>query len=562
MTTTRKADEQVGARAPLAWARDLGDGTWSVDWKVPGADRYELYRRPDGADAGADGPSAPVAQAADVTGLTFATDGAGPGGEFAVVGLSDDSVVALSVVGFGEPGAKAKLGDALARWHRWGNLAPQDGNEKTPIGEKKVDIKNGVERTTQRYRLTKTPEELITFNPNNNALYPGAIVQAGPAIQHGYLVHAGIDPADRTDVRVSVDALVGGPSVPVPKPSYGTVSDAIKKMVQGKKKGSRDIVFRKTEGYSSTEVALELGVSAKYGGVSGSIDIEAKRSTQQNTVVAYLRERAFTASCDLGNPDSYIGETFTQQKLTELISRKSMDVDNPPVIVSNVIYGRILMFSFTSTSSETEINAALQASYTGFVDIDAKLKEHYQKIARNAKIEIISRGGPGHNVQELIVSGKISKYFDTAPDLDEYTVMGYTLHTLDGYPAKMSETTEYDRVSWGSGDNYTCTLFLGTVSTKIGNGDWQEVPKIEVRLDGSSWPQCHDDHPAQGNRRFDLHGNGDPFEVSVGPIPAGRITPHGMNWFAHGEQSGSGYIETAGKWIKFKIHCWGTRRDH
>ncbi|MFH8411277.1 thiol-activated cytolysin family protein [Streptomyces sp. NPDC018019] len=428
-----------------AWAAEDGTGAWSVDWQVPEAVEYALYRAP--CDGNRKEPPTPVGQAPRAADLTL--DGPPQAHEYWVRAKdAKGRLLALSAVGTDDPAEPADMNAMIAKWTKWPDLAPHDPDKKEKIGEAKVDTVNGRIRTTQKYRATKTPEAIVTFNPNVNMVFPGAIVQALPAINQGYLEPAGVEDSDRADLGVTVDALVGRKETASP-PTASNVLAAIGKVVGDGSPGSSDIVYRRVEGYTSMEVALELGISGKYGGFAASLDVEGKRKESQNTILVYLRERAFTAFCDMSTPKALFKPSFTKQKLNELVSRGKMGPQNPPLLVSSVIYGRILTFTLTSKETETEINAALKASYEGFGSgFSAELKARYQAIIRNSEISIVGLNVTPETIKGLLVDGKLNAYFSTKPPFKSYKPIGHTLHTLDGVPAKMSETTEYDAVSW------------------------------------------------------------------------------------------------------------------
>ncbi|WP_181923895.1 thiol-activated cytolysin family protein [Streptomyces inhibens] len=266
-----------------------------------------------------------VAQSDDLASLILPKDiDTGARGQYVVLATAGGKPAEASAAGVGAPGGKADQAGHLSNWKKWSQLAPHNPDEKKPRGEKQVDYVNGVRRTRQSWTETKTRDEIVTFNPSIDMLHPGAIVQADPPIRQGYLVSAQIEDTERAPLRVSVDVLSADNSKVVQVPSHGSVLDAIKGIVRGKPNLSPDTVFRKTEGYSSTETALQLGLSGSCGGFSGSLDIEGKREETQNTLVVYLRERDFTASCDLSTPDALINDAFTEDRATQLINRGTM----------------------------------------------------------------------------------------------------------------------------------------------------------------------------------------------------------------------------------------------
>ncbi|MEU1630706.1 thiol-activated cytolysin family protein [Streptomyces sp. NPDC020096] len=446
MSDPRKSLLEDLTQGAPAWAVQREDGSWGVDWPGKEAERFELLRR--SADGSVNVEV--LAHGADIAALALPKDVDTAGiGAYAVLATTGGRPMALSAVGVGERAGKVDLAAQLARWKQWNELAPQNPDDKRPTSEPTVEYVNGLKRTTQSWTATKTPESIVTFNPNTNTMFPGAIVQADPAIKQGHLISAQIEDSERAPLTIVVDALSSGNSRVVNVPSYGNVLDAIRDMVQGKPNNSPDIIFRKTEGYSSTEAALSLGMSASFGGFASSLNVEGKRKEGQNTLVVYMRERAFTASCEMSTPNALINDTFTEERLTRLVTLGAMGNTNTPLIVSDVVYGRILTFSFTSSASESEINAALDASYRGFGNISAELKARYLHIIGQSSIEVISLGGNPNVIKALLQTGDISNYFGEQHTLDEYSRIGYVLKTLDGRPAKMSETTNYDQVVWG-----------------------------------------------------------------------------------------------------------------
>ena len=122
--------------------------------------------------------------------------------------------------------------------------------------------------------------------------------------------------------------------------------------------------------------------------------------------------------------------------------------DNPPLFVSSVTYGRILLFTMTSTGSVSDIKGALDYAYKGLAaDISADLKAKYQKILSSSQINIVPYGGPWQDAAALIRSANLKNYFPkTAPSLSTAVPISYKLNDLaDGSTATVAETTSYDK---------------------------------------------------------------------------------------------------------------------
>ncbi|MEU0936075.1 thiol-activated cytolysin family protein [Embleya sp. NPDC005971] len=546
MTATRQDPDEattVGAGeipAP-AWGVDLGEGRWAVEWDVPGAVRYELHRVEDAPERDRE-RTRTVAEASDPGGLTFAEDGTPGVGRYVVVAFADQDglPVGISAVGFGSRSGKADIAAQLGKWRQWSSLCPHKPDAKTKVGSPQVDTVKGVKRTKQTYTLTKNPDMAITFNPNASTCFPGAIVQARPAIEHGYLVPAQIEDADRADLAITVDRMTGRKETVSP-PSASNVTAAIARVV-GETEASPNITYNSKAAYSSAEVALELGVSATYGGFAASLDVDAKRKETKNTFMVFLREVAFTAFCDTSTPEALFKDGFTQDKITRLVNLGHMGPDNPPLLVNSVVYGRILMFSMTSKSSETEINAALNASYSGFANMSASVKAHFKEVFTNSEISIVGVSVEPEMIKELLSEGTLKEYFSTHQKLKTYGRIGYTLQTLDGTPAKMSETTTYDAVVWGDAGNVTLEV------TGFAGAGFVTTKGVYVVLDGTRL-----ELPASKSRSFDEGGSGEPFKITRIEMAISKpikvdcaLGPKELGWFHNGPVTEGRYTIPSG----------------
>ncbi|MEU6868628.1 thiol-activated cytolysin family protein [Streptomyces sp. NPDC046876] len=531
-----------------AWALEGKDGGWSLEWEVPGATRYEVHRYGNGAADG-DG-SAVVSQAEAVADLVLpAPDGLGSG-ELIVLAYADGSPLpmAISAIGSGDPNAPADIAGRLHQWQQWSQLSPHKDNTKVKQGDEQVSTEGGVRRTKQSWTLTKNPEEVITFDPNVNLCYPGAIVQARHALSSGYLVSAQIEDSDRADLGITVDALTGRRQVASP-PSGTRVTEAIGKVVGEDVAGSSDIVYRYTEAYSSAETALELGVSAKYGGFAAKLDVEAKRQEKHNTVMVFLREKAFTAFCDTSTPGALFKPSFTEEKLARLVSIGAMGPDNPPLLVNSVSYGRLLVFSLTSTATEREIKAALKASYSGFADLEADAKAHHKEVLSKSEISIIGKSITPDMVKELLDKGSLKDHFANPQKYNSYGRLGYTLQTLDGIPAKMSEVTSYDAVSWGQ-DTTEVTLQVHMLATPFG-----PTEDFGITIDGEDFTVAAG-KPATKKRSFNPDSSGDPFHITklvYGPTFTvdWKLSAKELGWFNDGSSKANGWYPDAGVRVNY-----------
>ncbi|MDX3763347.1 thiol-activated cytolysin family protein [Streptomyces sp. AK02-04a] len=343
---------------------------------------------------------------------------------------------------------KADLASHLCTWEVWEALAPQAPDADGPVGRASGSEVDGSSRREQPWRITATPEEIVTFNPNVSALFPGSVVQSAPAIQQGRLVPAGIEDAERASLRIVIDTLSSGESITVDRPAHGMVMNAVKSAVEGKPATYSGIVFRTVGSHTGAQTALGLGLSASYLGFGDAPEVEGQRKDGRNAVAVYLRERAYAAACDVPSANALISNAFTGQRLAELVDSGAMGPENPPVLVSHVTYGRVLAFVITSTATEENLDQAVKASYSGFATISSELKQQHQEVLGNAEITLLTPGSKPAIVQEQLKSGGLANSFGKRQYMADYSPIGFTLTTLDGRPATKSETADYQKITW------------------------------------------------------------------------------------------------------------------
>jgi hypothetical protein len=116
--------------------------------------------------------------------------------------------------------------------------------------------------------------------------------------------------------------------------------------------------------------------------------------------------------------------------------------DNIPVYVASIVYGRSLLFSLTSTTTEDSIRMALSAALKkDSVGVGGRLLN----ILNTSRIGVVTVGGEGRNATALIQSGELSDYFNEDAALTSARPISYTVRNLgDNSIAKVSETTNYN----------------------------------------------------------------------------------------------------------------------
>jgi len=144
-------------------------------------------------------------------------------------------------------------------------------------------------------------------------------------------------------------------------------------------------------------------------------------------------------------PSAFFSEAFTPEVLKQQVDLGRMGPDNLPVYVSNVVYGRMMMFSLTSTASESEIRAMMNVAYSNIAgNVQANMSAKQKTMLQESKIAITSLGGDARATIDMIRSGNWRDYFTNTAPLSSAAPLSYTFRNLgDGSIANIVETDEF-----------------------------------------------------------------------------------------------------------------------
>src|ERR1051326_3369194 len=125
-----------------------------------------------------------------------------------------------------------------------------------------------------------------------------------------------------------------------------------------------------------------------------------------------------------------------------------MDPQHPPVYVSSVTYGRMVLFTFESQYSPEEMSAALNFPYSGGVDVKGDVSVTYKDIISQSKITAFILGGDaGSAVQTIDSYDSLINFIKTGGNYSRQSPgapIAYKLSYLkDNSPARLSFTTDY-----------------------------------------------------------------------------------------------------------------------
>ena len=304
---------------------------------------------------------------------------------------------------------------------------------------------------SQPFTLSENPQQIVMYSPDREILYVGGLIQ-GKSHRDGLGSLLGLPIAERAPIRVSIPGLANDDNFrTVDNPSQATVDQAIGSMIGNATRSGlstpSSITFNMETYYSETQSALQMGLSGRYLGFEGSASGSIDQQRSETTITAQFYQRMYEVVVEAPqSPGDFFSDAFTEARLQQQISQGRIGPDNLPVYVSNIVYGRMMMFSITSTASESDIRATMQAGYNGIGgSVEANLSAKQKSILAESKIKITSIGGDAEATLAMIRSGDWSQYFTNTAPLSSAAPLSYTFRNLgDGSIASVTETTEYN----------------------------------------------------------------------------------------------------------------------
>lgn len=300
------------------------------------------------------------------------------------------------------------------------------------------------------YSLSEDPQQIVMYSPDLEILWPGGLIQ-GRTHKNALGSLTGLVIAERDSINVSIPGLPTGDNFRRVKPNQAIVGAAIGEMIGNATADNLStpstITFTMESYHSEKQMALSMGLSGKYLGFSGSASGSLNKDQSETTVTVQFFQKMYEAVvAPPQTPSAFFSDDFTAAKLQEQVDLGKMGPANLPVYVSNVVYGRMMMFSLTSTASETEIRAMLNLAYNGIaVNVKAEMSAKQKTILEESKMAVTSLGGDAEATLAMIRSGNWKDYFTSTAPLSSAAPLSYTFRNLgDGSIAKIVETDEFN----------------------------------------------------------------------------------------------------------------------
>lgn len=247
--------------------------------------------------------------------------------------------------------------------------------------------------------VVNTQAELALLKSFANVTWPGALVQGATIDNNNFAPFGSVE---RSGGRIRLATEFTGAAhvsqyTDLPVVSAGAVDDARRRMIQAvAPTGSvGTLVWSFETGETLREAMVKLGVEYEGSGVSASLNARLNSHYGEHTVVAKLTQVFYRVAFDLLGDSPFFAPSVTLADVQRYAGPR-----NPPLYVSEIKYGRILLVEFTGTLDTLDLEAGAMAAYSGF---KGNAGAAYKQKLSSARMEVLSVGGRADPLVGLVV---------------------------------------------------------------------------------------------------------------------------------------------------------------
>jgi len=344
----------------------------------------------------------------------------------------------------------------------------------------------------KRYEGVKLYETLVSFDPNADSLWPGAVIQT-KTLPQGLLAPIGLPraPGTITVTNATLSSESDSLSRTIEEPTQAAVQDAIDDVLRSENLSfAAKSTYDARQVYSLNEAAVKAGVAVEWmsGSVKASFDGEWG-SSKTSYIVKFTQNYYTVTFSPPQSPESVFDPCVATGDALPY-----MGSDNAPGYLASVTYGRMLLMKIESNDSSSDIEAALNAAFNASaVDVEVDIDTQFKEVLRNAVVTVFALGGNPESAVELMTDAdnraeKLANYLENGAKYSPESPgvpISYTVRTLaDNATVKVASTLDY-QVPYCSAASDHLMLELDSINVVNDGDNWPKgAGEISVRVYG------------------------------------------------------------------------------
>lgn len=261
------------------------------------------------------------------------------------------------------------------------SFVPKEGHL---LGDKFVVVERS------KKSLTSTPVDISIIDSVTDRTYPGAIQLANSDFVEN---RPTLLTAKRKPINITIDLPGMGKAntVTVENPTYGNILGEIDSLIDlwdAKYSNTHTLPARTQYSeamvYSQSQIANALNVNLKVLDSALNIDFNAVNKGEKKIMIAAYKQIFYNVSAELPNKPS---DLFDDSVTFDDLRYKGVSNEAPPVMVSNVAYGRTIYVKMETTAKSNDVEAAFKALTNGQGgDASSKYKDIYDQSSFTAVV--------------------------------------------------------------------------------------------------------------------------------------------------------------------------------
>ncbi len=282
------------------------------------------------------------------------------------------------------------------------------------------------------------------FSPNSSVIYPGNMLQGNSLNSATPKIIA----VERAGGNISTDVVDGNiqSSFEVDRISKSEVTDAINNIIDGSTgvvPSNFNFVYNNVQ--SREQFALEVGVDVNTAFTELESKLNFSTDNSYNRYYVSLNQSFYTMSFDIPTSlDQLFDPSVTPEDLARYVGP-----GNPATYISDVTYGRIYYMLIESTSSVTDMDLAISASFNGFgANVEGDLETNYLASLSELKVQVFAYGGAASSTLQTIGEtnlNQLANLLAESSDIRSGKPISYVVRSVyDNQIVSTQLATQYD----------------------------------------------------------------------------------------------------------------------
>lgn len=380
--------------------------------------------------------------------------------------------------------------DIMAVLEAAGKVTPV-AEEKDEIVETSTEEMGGFRYTYEKHDVVDNLESIVYLGLNDDIIWPGNMVKGDRA--HDFIYEPiSIDRAPVT-LSISLESSSTGSSIvqDVDDPKLSTIrqgiSDLLKTAITANTKVPAQVEFSYQQVFSASQMSLFIGADISYG--AGDLDTQFNWDQASTKTRIMAKYRQIYYSIDIDVPDSPLD--FLDPSLTKDEVGDAIEPGSRPLYVAGVSYGMMAVMVIESDYTYEQMRWALDASYSGVVQVDVELGMTSTEVMESSSIKIVVYGGSTSGLGEL-ESGYpgflkvVNASNEFSSDSPGVPLVYKFRHMVDNTLALVTLTSQYTLVSplqIQQKARVTLTKFVCKLADDEGTANTIDINPIWVKVD-------------------------------------------------------------------------------